>query len=346
LLPFSLARADNPADVSFAAVARQVNPKVVKVFGAGGYRGVVAYCTGVLISADGFILTVYSPTLDSRNLRVHLYDGTRHEVELVAAEPALDVALLKIKDAERFKELPLAYVDLSKPAAVPQVGDWVLAFTNAFEIATRDEPMSVQRGVVAAVTPLAGRRGVHEAPYKGTAYILDAITNNPGANGGLLTTRRGEPLGLIGKELRNTLSETWVNYAMPFPVLTDFATKAMRGEYKSSTRSDAEIAKVDKRAYHGILLVPDVLDRTPPYVEDILPDSPAAQAGLKTNDLIVFLRVPRPDNPAEAEERVVTSCKTFKETLATLDPGTAIKVVVRRGDQLLSLDLTLGQPKK
>lgn len=331
------------ADVSFAAVAKDVNRKMVKVYGAGGYRGVNAYCTGVLISPDGFILTVYSPTLDTSNLRVHLYDGTRHAVELVAAEPQLDVALLKIKNQESFKEQPLPYFDLSKPTSPGQVGDWVLAFTNQFEVAVRDEPVSVQRGVIAAIVPFAGRRGITEANYKGMAYIVDAITNNPGANGGLLTTRKGEPLGLIGKELKNTLTETWVNYAMPLPPLADFAAKAMKGQYKRQVRDDDKIAE-DKKAHHGITLIADVLDRTPPYIEDIASGSPAALAGLRINDLIIFIRHPRQDAPEEIDERVIASCKTFKEVMSPLAPGTRITLVVRRDGQLITFDLVLGKP--
>lgn len=331
------------ADVSFAEVAKEVNRKMVKVYGAGGYRGVNAYCTGVMISPDGYILTVYSPTLDTSNLRVHLYDGTKHNVELVAAEPQLDVALLRIKNQESFKEQPLPYFDLTKPIANGQVGDWVLAFTNQFEVAVRDESVSVQRGVIAAIVPFAGRRGITEANYKGMAYIVDAITNNPGANGGLLTTRRGEPLGLIGKELKNTLTETWVNYAMPLPPLADFAAKAMKGQYKRQVRDDDK-AIDDKKAYHGIVLISDVLDRTPPYIDDIAPGSPALQAGLKINDLLIFIRHPRADMPEEMDERVISSVKTFKDVIAPLAPGTKINIVVRREGQLLTFDLILGKP--
>ncbi|HMO35681.1 MAG TPA: trypsin-like peptidase domain-containing protein, partial [Gemmatales bacterium] len=288
-LLYGLALSSVQADISFATVVRETNQKMVKVYGAGGYRGVNAYCTGVLISPDGYILTVYSPTLDTPNLRVHLYGGTRHAVELVAAEPQLDVALLRIKERDRFTEQPLPYFDLSGPLLTPTVGDWVLAFTNQFEVAVRDEPVSVQRGVLAAIVPFAGRRGITEANYKGMAYIVDAITNNPGANGGLLTTRRGEPLGLIGKELKNTLTETWVNYAIPLPALTEFITQAKKGQYKRQARElDAPVE--DKKAYHGMVLIADVLDRTPPYLEEVLPGSPAAQAGLRVNDLLVFLR--------------------------------------------------------
>ncbi len=335
LLALSPARADQ----SFADIARQVSPKVVKIWGAGGFRNINAYCTGVLISPDGFILTVYSPTLDSREIRVHLYDGTKYIAELVAAEPLLDVALLRIKDNDRFKELPLPYFDLTKKPPDVHVGDWVLAFSNAFEVAMRDEPVSVLRGVVAAITPLAGRRGVNEAPYRGNVYILDAITNNPGANGGIIATRKGELVGLIGKELRNTLTETWVNYAMPIKDLTEFAQKAMGGDYKPIVRPDEK--KVDKKAFTGIVLVPDVLDRTPPYVEEVLPGSPAAKAGLRPDDLIVFVRVPRSDAGNELEERVMANCKVFRDTIAGIDPGATVKVIVRRGMQLLSFDVTL-----
>lgn len=330
------------ADVSFAAVAKEVNRKMVKIYGAGGYRGVNAYCTGVMISPDGYILTVYSPTLDTPNLRVHLYDGTRHAVELVAAEPQLDVALLRIKERDSFAEQPLPYFDISKPAIVPNVGDWVLAFANQFEVAVRDEPVSIQRGVIAAIVPFAGRRGITEANYKGMAYIVDAITNNPGANGGLLTTRKGEPLGLIGKELKNTLTETWVNYAMPLSPLADFAAKAMKGQYKRQNREDDKVVE-DKKAYHGIMLIADVLDRTPPYVEDIAPGSPAALAGLRINDLIIFVRHPRAEVPDEIDERVIASYKTFKEVMAPLAPGTKVNLVVRRDGQLLTFDLVLGK---
>ncbi len=324
---------------TFAAVSRQVNQKMVKIFGAGGYRGITAYCTGVLISPEGDILTVYSPTLDSVDLRVHLYDGTRHSAVLVAAEPQLDVALIRIKDREPFKLQPLPHVDLGQLPPPPQVGDWILAFSNSFEIATGDEPVSVQRGVIAAITPFAGRRGIHRAAYQGTAYILDAVTNNPGAQGGLITNRRGEPLALIGKELKNTLTETWVNYAMPLPALASFAAKAMKGEYKPIVREEDK--PLPNPGRHGLILVPDVVDRTPPFVESVETGSPAAQAGFQPDDLILFLRAKRPDAVEEEEEQVVTSVKTFREAMNALPPGTAVRCVVRRGSQLLTLEFKL-----
>src|SRR4029077_13861417 len=116
--------------------------------------------------------------------------------------PRLDIAVLKI-DA---KNLP--YFDMAK--AVPLVGGTrILALSNLFNVAMGDEPASVQSGAVSVVTRLEGRRGVFETPYHGPIYVLDVATNNPGAAGGALVTHRGELAGILGKELRNSLNNTW-----------------------------------------------------------------------------------------------------------------------------------------
>src|SRR5438874_2365568 len=127
-------------------------------------------------------------------LRVHLADGRRLHAKVMVAEPELDAALVKIDKAE---DLP--YFDIAKAAKTPlaQPGDWVLGFSNQFQIATREEPMSVQHGVITSYTKLHGRRGVFDAPYTGDVYVVDAVTNNPGAGGGALVTRKGELLGII-----------------------------------------------------------------------------------------------------------------------------------------------------
>src|SRR6185312_5908378 len=143
LLLASTARAEE----SFAKVSEKVNPKLVKLFGSGGIRGLASYGTGILVSPDGYILTVNSHILDTRDLRVHLYDGTRYHARIVAIEPELDIALVKIGD-DKVKVEDQPYFDVIEAAkrAPVEPGTGVLAFSNQFQIATRDEPMSVQRG--------------------------------------------------------------------------------------------------------------------------------------------------------------------------------------------------------
>src|SRR4029077_12790696 len=129
-----------------------------KLFGSGGFKGLASYGTGLLISPQGHILTVATPMLDTQELRGHLYDGRRVHAKVLVVEPILDAALVKITN-DKLDDLP--YFDIAKSSGMPlaQMGDPILGFSNQFQIATRDEPMSVQHGVVAAYSKLHGRKG-------------------------------------------------------------------------------------------------------------------------------------------------------------------------------------------
>src|SRR5262245_58136209 len=131
------------AQQPFTSVAQDVNKKLVKIFGAGGFKGLPSYGTGVLVSPKGHILTCNNHILSSSDMRVHLYDGRFYHAKLLFREPELDVALIMIDEDVDF----LPHYEFDKEAVKPmaQPGDWVLAISNCFQIATRDEPMSVQR---------------------------------------------------------------------------------------------------------------------------------------------------------------------------------------------------------
>src|ERR1041385_8064802 len=86
------------AQDSFTTVADQVNRKTVKLFGAGGFKGLPSYGTGILVSPKGHILTCNNHILSSTDLRVHLYDGRFYHCKVLSREPELDVALVKIAD--------------------------------------------------------------------------------------------------------------------------------------------------------------------------------------------------------------------------------------------------------
>jgi len=333
----------------FNGVAEKVNQKLVKLFGAGGFRGVTNYGTGILISPDGHILTCASQMLESSELVVHLADGRRMRAGVLVVEPELDVALLKLKvEGKRPDEptgLDLPYFDVVEAAKRPLAhpGDWVLGFSNEFEIAMRDEPVSVQRGVIAAYDKMHGRRGIFDFPYTGNVYVIDAITNNPGAAGGALTDRKGNLLGIIGKEIKNALSETWMNYAVPIgseveikdgdkPVrisIPKFVELGMRGQYKPVKRPEVVSGP---GGYHGIRFVPNVLERTPPYVEEVTPDSPAAKAGIRVDDLVSFI-----------DGEPIYSIKSFHEAMKKTRPGMRVRFDVRRGDNLETVEVELGE---
>jgi serine protease Do len=333
----------SPAQESVTTAAAAVNKKMVKLFGIGGFKGLPSYGSGILVSKQGHILTVNNHILINPGILVHLYDGRQYQAKVIAREPELDVALLKIDEEVDF----LPHFQFDKEAARPMAenGDWILALSNQFKIALRDEPMSVSKGGIAAVADLRGRRGVFDAPYAGEVYFLDVVVCNPGAAGGALINRRGDLLGLLGRELKDTRIDTWINYAVPVQASAEvqregksekvsmamFVKKGMEGTYKQGDK----VAKFDKGGYHGIVLVVNAVSSTPPYVEEVESGSPGEKAGLRPDDLILYV-----------EGFSVPTIKVFRETLKQYAPGDSVVLQYQRGSKLESVKLTLAkQPK-
>ncbi|HPM83618.1 MAG TPA: trypsin-like peptidase domain-containing protein [Candidatus Anammoximicrobium sp.] len=308
---------------TFIDVVASVQPKMVKIYGAGGLRGLEAYQSGFLISPAGHVLTVWSYVLDTDNVAVTLDDGRKFQAQLIGADPRREIAVLKI-DADGLPHFRLSDgVELS-------VGDRVLAFSNLFGVAAGDEDASVLHGCVSAKTQLAARRGAFETPYDGPVYVVDAMTNNPGSAGGVLTDRQGNLVGILGKELRNALNNTWLNYAIPAAELVTPVDDILAG--KTLPRKAGESAKRPDEpwtlARAGLRLVPDVLSRTPPFIDAVAPDSPAARAKLQPDDLILFVN-----------NGVVVSYASVVETLSLIDHIDPVRLTVQRGQQLVDVVL-------
>ncbi|MBD3673762.1 MAG: trypsin-like peptidase domain-containing protein [Planctomycetaceae bacterium] len=315
----SLAQVDTNEQVS-----QMIQPKMVKIFGAGGLRNLHSYSTGFLVSPEGHIVTVWSHVLDRDQVTVILANGRKETAAVLGAEPQLDLAVLKIVR----EGLQLPYFDLEETtSAVP--GTRILAFSNMFKVATGDEPVSILHGVIAAKTKLTARRGAYEVPYDGPVYIIDAITNNPGAGGGLVTTTDGQLLAMIGKELRNNESNTWINYAMPMSELTPVIRQIMSGDYVSQqTKNDNEDNPLSYQPLDfGILMVPDVVFRTPAYIEVVEDGSIAAELNLRPGDLVLFVN-----------DNLVQSCREFREQLGNLEAGDDLSLIVRRDDALITVE--------
>jgi len=307
------AAGETPQQV-IAAAAR----KVVKIYGAGGLRGLEGYQSGIIVTPDGKIATAASTVLDSDEIDCVLDDGRRFRARLVGVDPRRELALLAI-DAEG---LPAFAPAAAERAAA---GTRVLALSNLFGVAVGDERVSVQRGVVSAVVPLAARRGAADAPYRGAVYVLDCTTNNPGSAGGALVDARGRLLGMLGKELRSTASGIWLNYALPTDELARGCAEIEAGTV--ARPAAVEVRPFDPRRL-GIVLVPDLLDSTPAYVESLVPDSPAARAGLVRDDLVIAVN-----------GRAVPSRAAVERTLGELAAGDPVRLAVVRDGAVVDVDL-------
>jgi len=322
------------AQASSQSTIKYALPRLVKIFGAGGVKNLYGYSTGFLVSPEGHIATIWSPVLDTDRLSVVLHDGRKFEAEVLGAEPHLDLAIIKLKSE---RELNLPYFDYhDKVIAGP--GTRILGFSNMFRVATGDEPVSVLHGVIEARTDLPRRRGAFELSYAGDVYVVDAITNNPGAAGGAILTYDGKLLGMIGKQVRNAKTNTWVNYSLPIDVLSKSIEQIITGKFESSEdqkKPDTQAPERYRPVDFGLVMVPDVLYRTPAFIDSVLPDSLVAKAGLQPNDLVVFVN-----------DELIKSCKTLSAELGKLEAGDLLRLVVRRDNQLISIELQVPPEKK
>jgi S1-C subfamily serine protease len=303
---------------TIAAAAR----KVVKIYGAGGVRGLEAYQTGILVSPDGHIVTAMSTVLDADEIDCVLDDGRRFRATLKGIDPRRELAVLTIEG----EELP-AFV-LEEAATLP-TGSRILALSNLFGVAVGDERVSAQHGVIAGVVPLEARRGGYEAPYRGDVYILDCTTNNPGSAGGALVDWSGRLVGVLGKELRASSSGTWLNYALPVAEVARGYREIISGGGAAAIAAEADASGESfDPMLMGVVLVPDLLDKTPPFIELARPDSAAARGGLRADDLLVAVN-----------GRAVASRAAVQQALAALAEGDPVRFTVVREGAIVECDL-------
>lgn len=311
------------AQPTLQRVIRDSQQRVVKIYGAGGVAGLEGYQSGFLVSPAGHIATVWSYVLDVEPV-VILDDGRRFTAQIVGFEPTLELAVLKIEATD------LPYFPLPENVEVSR-GQTVLAISNLFGIATGSESASVMRGNIAAQSKLDARRGTFKTAYDGDILLLDLIANNPGAAGGALVSARGQLIGMLGKELRDAATGVWLNYALPVDALRSVIGDIVSGVQRSPQAAATAVLPDDQAHRYetlGIVMIPDVLEKTPAFIDTVQADSSAAVAGLRADDLVLLVDGVRVDHQ-----------QMLRQLLRKRDRRDPVNVTVQRGAEILSFVL-------
>ena len=318
----------------FDRAINKVMPRVMKLYGlsAGLEKG---YGSGVLISERGMVLTVFSLLIDSKDIRAVAFDGTTYGASVVARDRNRQLALLQLKpfldpETKTSTAIPdtFPFFDLGHESEL-HPGDWVLSAGNAFKIASGAEPVSIAHGVFSARTRLDARRRRKDFPYRGDVLVIDAITSNPGAPGSALVNLSGEFVGLIGREVVSNLTHTHFNCAVPRDVLARFVDESVNADAHADTLL-AERRSMDdnasKRFDPGIRLNRLGYRKVLPFVERVVSGSPAAEAGVRPDDLILSMN-----------GRNISDANTYRDRLSALQPGDSVNLVIQRGDAIVSV---------
>jgi len=336
----SAALSQDSSDRGFARPIERLLPRVVKLYGVGAGKQ-AGYGSGVIVSEDGLVLTVYSLLINARHLKVVDSTGAAYGAEVLYRDRNRQLALLKIKPLEDDGEVHEAYGASSESLSFPYFdlacgkpqgsrahldellapGDWIVAAGNAFKVADGAEPMSLAHGVFSARTRLDATRRIKDFPYKGDVLVFDAVTSNPGAPGSAVVNLEGTFVGMVGRQVISNLTHTHFNYAIPRDVLCDFFLVATGARDPESAEAEVS-APVDT----GIRLAKAGYRTVLPFVERVQRNSPAARAGVRKDDLILSIN-----------ERNVKSVEECRARLEAVSSDETIRIVLRRGRQIVTV---------
>lgn len=322
------------------ALAVRASRRVVKLYGAG-IGGEHGYATGVVVSPDGLVVTVLGLFLETSNLRAVTPDGHMYHAEVAYRDDYRQLALVKLArypenvDTEAAVAVQMSPINLEAltPGSTANLyaGDWVLAVGNNFKVAEGDEPVSVLKGIVSGRTKIDAERGTQDFPFRGEVLVLDAITSTPGAPGSALIDLDGQWVGLVGKIVSSRQTNTFLNYAYPIEEVQSFLRDAQSGARTATRPARVEAGP----GFHGIRLSRIAYRRQLPFVQSVAPDSPAARAGLKADDLIV-----------SANGTAIPHARAFNELCERLHAGDELSLVAKRGEALVTLRMTLAEVPK
>ena len=269
--------------------------------------------SGVILSADGYIVTNNHVVEDADELTVKLNDNREFKARIIGTDKNSDLAVIKI-EAKDLQPITIGNSDDLK------LGEWVLAIGNPFSLTS-----TVTAGIVSAKARTMGTGGVE-------SFIQTDAAINPGNSGGALVNTRGELVGINAMIYSQTGSYAGYGFAIPVTIMNkvvndikQFGTvqRALIGIVGTDVTNYIDQQKekdkeVDLGTTEGI------------YVSEVSADGAANEAGLEEGDVITHI-----------DGKKVTKFGELQEIMATHRPGDKVQVTYLRKKSVKKAMLTL-----
>ena len=277
-------------------------------FGLQRQRVLSSLGSGVIIGADGLIVTNNHVIQDSDQITVVLNDRREFPAKVVTADERIDLALLRIDTGGMtLPTLPLADSDQL------QVGDLVLAIGDPFGVG-----QTVTSGIISALART--QVGISDYGF----FIQTDAAINPGNSGGPLVTMDGKVAGINSAIFSKTGGSVGIGFAIPANMVAAFLAAEKTGGHleRAWIGVRGESVGVDMAEGLGLSHPTGVL------VDEIYPGGPAARAGLQQGDVILAVNGKEVDDEGSLQFR-----------LATLAAGGEASMTLQRGKQQTTLSV-------
>jgi len=265
--------------------------------------------SGVIVSADGYIVTNNHVVDGATELTVSMADKREMKARVIGTDAKTDIALIKV-DA---RDLP--HVVLGDSSKV-EVGDIALAMGNPFGLG-----QTVTMGIISAT----GRGGLGIEDYED--FIQTDASINPGNSGGALVNTRGELIGINTAILSRSGGNQGVGFAVPVDLVRHVMTQLKENGAVTRARLGVYFQELTPKLASAL----GVQASKGAVVTEIVPNGPASKSGLRKDDVITALNGQAIDG------------RSLRNAVGSMTPGSTINLKVIRGSSERNFSITLDR---
>ena len=271
--------------------------------------------SGVIIdSKKGYIITNNHVIAKAKDIKIRLSDGREFKATLVGADPASDIAVIKITPK---KLTSLKFANSEKL----RVGDFVVAIGNPFGIG-----QTVTSGIVSAL----GRSGLGIEAYED--FIQTDASINPGNSGGALVNLKGELVGIntaiIGS--KGVSGSVGIGLAIPVNMALDITDQLIK--YGKVQRGYLGVSAQDLT--EDLSKAFGIKSNNGAIITNVQKDSPAYNAGIKVGDVVVKIN-----------NKLIKNAFAMRNAIGLLKLGSVISMEINRKGEVFSTNVKIIAPK-
>ncbi len=273
--------------------------------------------SGVIVNADkGYIITNNHVVENAEEIQIKLIDKRIIPAKILGTDPKSDLAILQI-DAKDLIQITLGNSDKLR------VGEWVLAVGSPFSA-------NLSHTVTAGIVSALGRSYVMPGNDHYENFIQTDAAINPGNSGGALLNLDGELIGINTAIATGGMerSNRGVGFAIPSNMIKKVMNDLIEKGYVVRSWLGVYIQPVEDKVARAL----DLSSRDGALVSDIVKDSPADKAGLKTGDVIVKFNGEKITDPSH-----------LKNIVSSTAPGNNSKVVIVRDGDWKTINVKLEE---